>query len=818
MSEISFSAAPNTPSVDHAIPPVIADWFASRGWKPRRFQLEVAQVVRNGASCLLVAPTGGGKTLAGFMPALIELLSGAGRHGLHTLYVSPLKAIAVDVRRNLEIPVHEMGLDVRLETRTGDTSGSQRSRQRRNPPDILFTTPESLAVLLSYPDSPAMFRDLRFVIVDELHALAGNRRGDQLALNLSRLSRLAPEHRCIGLTATVADPASLERFLGGTGTVERVVAESPALPDISILTPEVARVPWAGHSALHAVGDIYRILCAARTALVFVNTRSQAERIFHALWNMNERGLDIALHHGSLAVDLRRKVESAMAAGDLDVVVCTSTLDLGVDWGAVDLVIQIGAPKGIARMLQRIGRANHRLDEPSRAILVPSNRFELLECQAVLSAVQDGVLDGSTEGPGGLEVLAQHVLLRAATSPFDPDELYDEIRLAAPYALLARATFDRVIDCVATGGFALRAYDRFKRLYPANSGCLRIANEKTAHQARMNAGTIVEDPMLCVRQRSGKVLGEIEENFVNGLRTGDTFAFGGKIWKLVGIRNLDVLVVPSDTDEPKVPVYGGGSFPPTTNVADYMRRILVTAPAQRGLPDYVRQWLLMQEVRSVLPEADELLIECFPRGNRHFTVLYPFEGRPAHQTLGMLMARRMETNRLKPLGFMCNDYALAIWSLAEVGNPVDLLREDLLDDDLEDWIAGSVLLKRAFRKVATIAGLLERRHPGKRKSGRQVTFSSDLMYDVLRRYEPDHVILGAARHEASRTLLDTDRLEEMLKRITGRIVVSRLESVSPLAFPIMLEVGRQLVGRDAVESLLDDVEALTAETGLSALT
>ena len=793
------------------LPPVFTDWFAARGWQPRAHQIAVLEAIEAGRSCLVIAPTGGGKTLAGFLPSLVDLATRGGGNGLHTLYVSPLKALTVDIKRNLETPVAEMKLKLRLEARTGDTPSHRRQRQRRDPPDILLTTPESLALLLSYPDAGRIFGNLRYVVADELHAMAGTKRGDQLALGLARLSALAPGHRRIGLSATVAEPEKLEGYLGATGKVARVIGRGGVKPDIRILVSG-ERVPWAGHTARHAFGELYDTIRANGTTLVFVNTRSQAELIFQELWKMNEDALPIALHHGSLSVEGRRKVEAAMTRGDLRAVVCTSTLDLGVDWGAVDLVVQVGAPKGISRMLQRIGRSNHRMDAPSRALLVPANRFELLECRAALEAIGNGKLDGAPREEGGLDVLAQHILGTAASGPFDPDALYKEVTSVPPYAGLARDLFDRVVDYVATGGYALRAYDRFKRLYPMAEGRLRIANERVAHQFRMNVGTIVEEPMLKVRRRRGRELGEIEEYYVMGLEPGATFLFAGRIWTLEGIRENEVIVSPAKSDTAQVPVYGGGKFPPTTNVAEHLRAILAEPDRRRRLPPDVQEWLRIQQYRSVLPRPGELLVETFPRAQRHYLVCYPFEGRPAHQTLGMLMTRRMQRAGLGPMGFMCNDYALAIWGLRPVEEPAPLFDEDMLGDDLEEWMAESSLLKRTFRNVGIVAGLIERRHPGREKNGRQVTFSSDLLYDVLRRHEPDHVLLQATRREAAGGLLDIRRLGDMLARVKGHIVHKTLDRVSPLAVPIMLEISKQMVGGDAEEDLLAEAEdTLVAE-------
>ena len=386
------------PDADRALlPPLFEGWFASRGWHPHAHQRAMIAAAEAGEHTLLVAPTGGGKTLAGFLPSLIELAERP-RDGLHTLYISPLKALSVDVHRNLEAPIAELRLAIRAETRTGDTPQPKRERQRKRPPHLLMTTPESLALLLSYPDAPAMFRGLRCLIVDELHALAGTKRGDLLSLGVARLAAMAPHARRVGLSATVAHPQSLIAWLSASGTagagdVHVIHGPEGARADVAILVPDT-RLPWSGHMGLHAIKAVYQQIRDASTTLIFVNTRAQAELVFQALWRLNDDNLPIALHHGSLAREQRRKVEAAMAAGRLRAVVATSSLDLGIDWASVDLVVQIGAPKGVTRMLQRIGRANHRLDSPSRAILIPANRFEVLECRAAVDALSEMTLDG----------------------------------------------------------------------------------------------------------------------------------------------------------------------------------------------------------------------------------------------------------------------------------------------------------------------------------------------------------------------------------------------------------------------------------------
>ena len=829
-------------------------WFAARGWQPRAHQLALLDHARAGDDTLLIAPTGAGKTLAGFLPSLIaipERRRSRNRPGraLHTLYISPLKALAVDVQRNLEIPLAELNLPVQVETRTGDTSAGKRMRQRRAPPDILLTTPEQLALLLATSDAKTLFADLERVVLDELHALVTSKRGDLLSLGLARLRALAPNMRATGLSATVRDPDELRRWLvGSDGALAKVVmAPAGAAADIRILETQ-ARLPWAGHSAQHALHELYDEIDRAKLTLIFVNTRSQAEFLFQSLWRINEKAFPIALHHGSLDASQRRRVEQAMTVGALKAVVCTSTLDLGIDWGDVDLVVNIGAPKGSSRLTQRIGRANHRLDEPSRAILVPANRFEVLECTAAIVAARAGVQDTPVERSGGLDVLAQHILGMACAEAFDADALYAEVISAAPFRDISRRTFDRALEFVATGGYALKSYDRFAKLKRTKEGLWRVANGRIAQTYRMNVGTIVEADVLKVRlvrgrgkdaapgalytgstTRGGRVLGELEEGFLETLSPQDTFLFGGEILALQGIVENEAHVTRSHADTPRVPTYAGGKFPLSTYLAAGVRHIVSDSMNWKELPDQVCEWLLLQQERSTLPGENDLLVETFPRGNRFFTVIYPFEGRLAHQTLGMLLTRRMERARLRPMGFVASDYALAIWSLGDVGAAAksgvfsmdELFSQDMLGDDLDAWLQESMLMKRTFRNCAIIAGLIERRFPGKEKTGRQVTISTDLIYDVLRRHEPDHILLEAAFSDAATGLLDITRLGDMLRRIRGRITHEALDRVSPLAVPVLLEIGREPIHgeareevlRVAADELIREIEADDAGTG-----
>ena len=824
---MTTAAAPAT------LPPLFADWFASRGWSPRRHQLEMVAAGEAGHHALLVAPTGGGKTLAGFLPSLIDLAergpkptTGPGS-GVHTLYLSPLKALTTDVERNLMTPIREIGLNIHVETRTGDTKQSKRQRQRDFPPDILLTTPEQLALFCAWEGARSYFADLKCVVLDEVHAIWSGKRGDLLSLGLGRLQSFAPDMRRVGLSATIEDPDLIRGWLSPSPRVKDVtlVRGDPGAPAVIEVLISEGKVPWAGHTGQHAIPEVYAAIQRSTLALIFVNTRWQSEFVFQQLWAINDENLPIGLHHGSLAAEQRRKIEAAMARGDLRAVVCTSTLDLGIDWGDVDLVIQMAAPKGSSRLVQRIGRANHRLDEPSRALLVPASRFEMLECQAAREAVADNAFDWEPVHIGTLDTLAQHVMGVACSGPFDLQVLYDEITGCGPYRALTWEQFEEVVDFVATGGYALRTYDRFARIVRTQDGRWKVRNQHIAQRHRMNVGAIVSAGTLNVRVASrrggasrqligGRKVGEAEEWYFEQLTPGDTFQFAGQTWAFQGITGTDALVTHANDSDPKIPSWGGSKFPLSTSLADRVRTMIHDRDHWRVLPPDVQEWLELQEARSVIPDAESMLVETFPRGSRHFLVAYPFEGNLAHTTLCMLLTRRLDRMGVGPLGFVVTDYSLAIWSI----KPMDaigldaLFQPDMLGDDLEAWLEESFMMKRSFRNCALISGLIERRQPGAEKTGRQVTFSTDLIYDVLRRHQPDHLLLKTARADAASGLLDVARLGQMLTRIEGRIRHQPLSRASPFCVPVLVQIGRERVSGDAAEMILDEsADLLIAE-------
>ncbi|MCC6001262.1 MAG: ligase-associated DNA damage response DEXH box helicase [Pararhodobacter sp.] len=793
-----------------ALPPAFAAWFRARGWMPNAHQLAL---LAHYGDALLIAPTGSGKTLAGFLPSLVDLAA-TPRTGLHTLYVSPLKALANDIGRNLSQPVTDLGLNLRIEDRTGDTGASTRARQRVDPPHILLTTPESLALMLSYPEAPGLFSGLQRVVIDEIHALAESRRGDQLMLGLARLRALSPGVRALGLSATVDDPQALAGLMGPAGRPVPVLHAAPGPPpDIAMLETD-APPPWAGAGGRYAVRDVLRAVAQARCTLIFINTRAQAELFFQALWAENADNLPIGLHHGSLSRAARAKVEAAMVAGELRAVVATGSLDLGIDWGAVDLVIQVGAPKNVKRLVQRIGRSNHAGTAPSRARIVPANRFEVIECAAALQAVAESDLDGDPRPSAPLDVLCQHILLLACAGPFDADRLFSELRQAGPYARLSRAAFDACMDFCATGGYALRAYDRWQQLM-RRDGLWQLRDPRRARDIRMNVGTIVEPSMLKVRSRNAH-LGEVEEAFAATLAPGDTFLIGGQTVRYDRLREAVVQVTPQPSRAPLIAVFSGLKMAMSTQLAGRVHAILGDPARWSVLPAHTADWLEMQRRVSALPEPGTLLAETFARGGRWYLALYGFAGRNANQTLGLLVSRRMEAAGLGPLGFVATDYALLIWSLDPVSDPAALIDRAGLEEGFDEWLGNNAVMKRTFRAVATVAGLIRPNLPGARKSGKQATFSSDILYDTLRRFDPDHLLLRITRAEADRGLVDFGRIGAMLDTLP-RLHHVRAPHVTPLAAPLLLEAGRVPVTGSGQQRLIEEEAArLMAEAGLDA--
>lgn len=816
------------------IPLLFKQWFASRDWKIRPYQQKMISAFTKQESNLLIAPTGAGKTLSGFMPCLIDIhkrlkAGQSNKHiGLHTLYISPLKALTYDINRNLELPIQEMALNIKVGARTGDTSSYQRQQQRKSPPNILLTTPESLMLMLSYVDASRIFENLKCVIVDETHSFANSKRGDFMSLALARLHFLNPNFIRVGLSATVAYPESLAAWLGPTGEPTGIIqAKTRVKPSVKMLKSK-EYIPFGGYMAKYARKEILEAINKAGTSLVFVNTRAQAELIFQALWEENSQGLAIAIYHGSLSKEQRQKTTAMMAAGKLRAVVATSALELGIDWGNVDLVIQVGAPKGVSRLMQRIGRSNHRMNEPSKAYLVPANRFEALECLSAIKAIKKGELDGEPPMPGALDILPQFIMNCVCSEASNSDDIYQQVLNASPYSGVDKSTFLQLLSFTQDGGYALQAYERYFRLVD-DKGLYSPANKRVIMRHRQNIGTIVEAGRLKVkrlrRAHQGKIIGEVEEYFAQQLSKGDSFYFAGETLLFEGIRDMIVEARPGKGKEPKIPSYQGGQMPLSTYLADAVRALINDPDSWLELPKLVREWLHLQKAFSSLPSLQKLLIEQFPFRGANTTLFYTFEGRKANQTLGMLITRRMEKHDLKPLSFSISDYGLSISSVAKIeqSHIAELFTPSILGDELEDWMLEASMLKRSFRQVAVVSGLIEQQYHSNKKTMRQVTFSTDLIYDTLREYDPDHILLKVTRDNAQRELLDIERTSMLLFRYHESFIFRALEKPSPMSIPIVLNVRSEQVtgaGMQALleqanlyqegEMMLDDVRAILA--------
>ena len=798
-----------------ALPQKFQNWIKKRNWALHTHQIDVLTNSDRKAQ-LLIAPTGSGKTLSGFLPTLIEL-DRLNFSGLHTIYVSPLKALAADIKRNLMIPIEEMGLNIRVEDRTGDTTAKTKRRQRIDPPQILLTTPESLALLISFPEANALFANLERIIIDEIHALVENKRGHQLLLAISRLQSISKNLRKLALSATVDHPQEIAGFISeNDNNCPIIFAEPGPDPNISMLQT-TASPPWSGAGATYAVPDVLEQISKHKTTLIFHNTRAQAEIFFHNLWLNNQDNLPVAIHHGSLDLAQRKRVEAAITKGELRAVVCTGTLDLGIDWNEVDLVMQVGAPKNIKRLVQRIGRANHTYNTPSKAIIVPANKFEIVECQAALEAVRDKDLDGEPIASGSLDVLCQHILLVACSGKILPAKLFEEIKQIGAYKNLTHEEFKECMGFCIDGGYALKRYEQWHRLKLDHSGNLILRDPRIANKIRMNVGTIQDTETLKVRthrRSGGKPLGEIEEAFAASLTKGDTFLIGGNIVRFESLREMIVEVTHNANKQPKIATFMGTKFATSTKLSD---RILDSFENQswKDLPADTVNWLNKQKEFSQLPVRNSLLIETFFRKSRHYLVVYGFAGRNANQTLGLILSKRLEELNLAPLGFVANDYATLIWGLEKVENPIQLFKFSEIELGLDKWFSGNALMKRTFKAVASISGLIDRNLPGLRKSGRQTTFSSDILYDTLVKYDPTHLLLKITKDEAMKGLIDFSRIEEMFKRVDDNIIHKNLPHVSPLAAPMLLEVGTIPIEGQARELLLkNEANSLMKEAGL----
>ena len=833
--------------------PSAEGWFAAQGWRPFLFQLEVWQHIAAGRSGLLHATTGSGKTYAVWFGLLNRALAGeVAGGGLRLLWLSPMRALAADTARALEAPLTQLGLDWKVGVRTGDTEAGERTRQSQRLPEVLVTTPESLSLLLTRPDSPALLGAIELVVVDEWHELMGNKRGVQLQLALARLQVFArqrgahcaavprleagagggglnrpsavaesPTPPVWGLSATLGNTEHAMDVLlaGAPGVLVRGAVPKEIIVD-TLLPDEPGRFPWGGHLGIRMVEPVVREIESASTTLVFTNTRSQAEIWYQSLLAARPKwaGL-IALHHGSLDREVRDWVERGLKEGRLKAVVATSSLDLGVDFLPVERVLQIGSPKGVARLLQRAGRSGHAPGRPSRVTIVPTHTLELVEAAAARSAVAAGRVESRRAPEKPLDVLIQHLVTLALGTGFRELEVLAEIRSAWSYRSLTDEEFAWALDFVGRGGAALQAYPEYRRVVPDAEGVFRVEDRRIAQRHRMSVGTIVADASMQVKMMNGRNVGSIEESFITRLRKGDSFVFGGRLLELVRIHEMTAYVQPARRRSGAVPRWSGAKMPLSTQLADATLRELEEALAGHyAAPEMAlaRPLIELQARWSTVPTRDALVVESLrSREGRHLFV-YPFAGRHAHLGLASLLAYRIGQATPSTFSIAINDYGFELLSPVDIDwmgawqRRADTLlgEERLLEDVLASLNAGELAMRR-FREVARVAGLVFQGFPGAPKSMKQLQASSGLFYEVFRKYDAGNRLLGQAEREVLEQELDMARLRDALTRMRSQRVVYRLLArPTPFAFPLMVERLREQV---TTEKLTARIERMLAE-------
>ncbi|MDX2162379.1 MAG: ligase-associated DNA damage response DEXH box helicase [bacterium] len=817
------------PSVLPDAPNPILDWFSAQGWTPFAFQREVWDAYRDGESGLIHSPTGTGKTYAAWLGALIEWTAAhpppysavkrAGSVPLTVLWITPLRALAADTAESLRAPIQALELPWTVETRTGDTSATERGRQRRRLPSALVTTPESLSLLLTVDDAPSLFRDLRLVVVDEWHELMGTKRGVQTELALARLRRSNPGLRAWGLSATMGNLDTALRTLLGTADFEtgevkagRLVRGDMAKPlRIDTILPEtIERFPWSGHLGLTLLPQVIAAVEASRTALIFTNTRFQTETWYQAILEARpEWAGEIALHHSSLEKRTREWVEDQLRAGGLRCVVCTSSLDLGVDFPAVERVLQISSPKGAARLLQRAGRSGHQPGMESRVTCVPAHALELLEISAVRQAIQTGQIEDRPALDAPLDVLVQHLVTIGIGGGFDPDDLYREVRTAYTYRALSPAAWAWALDFVGRGGAALQGYPQYTRLRQADDGRYVVSDAAITRVHRMSIGTIMGDTALDVQYLRGGKIGTLEESFVSRLKPGDRFTLAGTVLEFVRLHALKVWVRKARSQRGKglVPRWMGGGLPLSDQLTAHIRARLALAK-DGHYPDAemiaLRPVLDVQSRLSVIPGSDQLLVESLRTREGHHLFCFPFEGRFVHEGLAALTAYRL--SRHVPITFTlaANEYGFELLSdaPAPLADALDagLFGLDNLLDDIWGSMNVSEMARRQFREIARVAGLVMQRFPGGSKTAKQMQASSGLIYDVLTQYDPHNLLIDQARREVLQNQLEQSRLYAALARIgAGGVLVREVRRPTPFAFPLLVDRLRQTVSSETLE-------------------
>lgn len=791
-------------------------WLAARGWAPFPFQREVWDAMARGESGLLHATTGAGKTYAVWLGALQALTDAEAKRAppLTVIWLTPMRALAADTLRALQAPLPELAPAWTAGARSGDTSSSERTQQGKRLPTALVTTPESLSLQIARADAQEQLGRTALVVVDEWHELMGNKRGVQAQLAIARLRRWNPALQVWGMSATLGNlDEAMHTLLGPTAAPQgRLVrgATPKTLTVDTLLPPTVERFPWAGHLGLAMLPTVVAEIDASGSTLVFTNTRAQAELWYQALLDARpDWAGQIALHHGSLDRAVREWVEAGLQDGTLRAVVCTSSLDLGVDFAPVERVLQIGSPKGVARLLQRAGRSGHSPGRSSRVSIVPTHSLEIVEGVAARAAVQAGHIEARDTPQQPLDVLVQHLVTVGLGGGFVPDALLAEIRSTAAYADLSDDAWQWCLDFVSQGGASLAAYPDYRRVVADEDGVWRVPDARLARRHRMNIGTIVSDASMVVQYLGGGKIGHVEESFAARLKPGDCFLFGGRQLELVRIHEMTAWVRRASGSKPAVPRWNGGKMPLSTTLADAMVAQLARAQAgDWGSPELqaARPMLALQARWSALPTPGTLLAELLRSREGHHLFLYPFAGRHVHLGLASLIAWRVAQRTPATFSMAVNDYGLELLSASQIDWAAllpQLLAEPaddgaLLQEVLHSLNAGE-LAQRRFREIARVAGLIFQSHPGERRSSRQLQASSRLFWEVFKQYDPSNRLLQQAEAELLAQELDIARLRQTLQRMAAQtLVLKPLARATPLAFPLMVERLREKLSTESV--------------------
>ncbi len=804
----------------------IEQWFSRRGWNPFDYQREVWKAFLSGKHGLLNAPTGSGKTYALYMPVLINWIDKHPKtyteladNGLQLLWITPLRALARDIEQALQQVVDDLDIPWQVARRTGDVSSYQKQKMKEQMPEVLITTPESLHILMAQKGYQDYFSNLNAVVIDEWHELLGSKRGIQVELGLSRLKHLRPEINIWGISATIGNLQEAHDVLLGIdenkndSTIIRADVEKK-LQVQSVLPDDVEKFPWSGHLGTKLLPKVLPIIEESRSTLIFTNTRSQSEIWFQQLLEAKpELAGTIALHHGSLSKEVRRWVEDALHKGKLKAVVCTSSLDLGVDFAPVETVVQVGSPKGVARFLQRAGRSGHQPGSTSRIFFVPTNALELIEAAALkTAATQKVALESRDPILKPYDVLIQYLITLAVSDGFKPNQIYEEIKTTFAYQTLTQKEWNWIMDFITTGGQSLTAYDEYSKVIE-EEGLYKVVDKKIKRRHRMSIGTIISDTMMSVKYLKGARLGSIEEWFIASLKPGDTFWFAGRSLELVRTKQMTAYVRRANTSKAKVPSWMGGRMSLSSNMSTMLRRKIhqaIEGSANDIELKTIQPILDVQNDWSTLPDEDELLIEQTTSREGHHLFFYPFEGRYVHEGMSALIAYRI--SQLTPITFSIamNDYGFELLSDKKI--PIkEALEQNLFSDvnlveDIFSSLNDTELAKRRFRGICHISGLIFKGFPGQQKASRHLQSSSSLFFDVFDQYEPDNLLLQQAYDEVLSYQLDEVRLRKALKRIQSQqITLKTTERFTPLAFPIMVDRLRE---RLSSENLIDRVQRM----------